>query len=1726
MNFGYPGPGGSITTVPTAGSIVLDPIQPGGLATGNVVTFTATVKDTAGTVVPNLPVTFNIDGANAQVLTSTTTVSGTAIVTYTGNIPGTDIVQAFATFKGVPLSSGRPQVGWSGYPITAPPSGPPPVPDCTAPVQPVPGWITSPAVRSQVNGLIGIQSSHTLQSGTLVDFWPATDVAKRQVLITTTSQINAGNNLVTLDTSSLANGSYIVRVCGTDTNSVAASSMTLFDVVGENKPGRVAFSLTDLTVPVAGLPVVIGRTYDSLNRNNLGDFGYGWDLSISSPKLEVSQAGDVTLTTLDGKRTTFYFTPTSPGGFLGFMMLPTYTAEAGVYGTLSSNDCGLVTPAGSAGGYVCFPGGRYDPASYDYRDPYGRVYTIEKNSSGAFKLTRLADLNGNVLTFADNGISSSSAEGSLGQVVQFNRASSSDPNCPNCIQSISVINQPGQVFTYTNSTTGDLTRVTLPQNMPGTSTPISLTYSYYTAADGSEFAHLFKGAVDPRGNTAVTSNYYSDGKLKEVVQPVNSILTYTTTYTYDQANNITTVTNPDGGTTTSQTDAYGKVISETQEISAGVYRTTQYNYNAKHQMTSSQVGSAPAVTYTYDSNGNQSGVTDQLGHTSTTIYNPYGGPLSITDPVSHTWNVSYDDNFMPTVVTDSVGSAGGYTFDSRGSILSRSDGNGKTTTYSYDQYGNKVSETDPLGNTTRYAYDTLGHVTFLTDTTGVATKNNYDALGRLTSTIAAYNSSTPVTTSYTYDANGNTLSETDAYGRTTSYSYDNANRLTQTTYPAVNGVVYSTTNTYDWQGNKLTETDQAGHMTRYGYNLAGQVISTTTGLASNGTPTPDTVTASYEYDNLGRKVKDYNAYSGSGTLPGSQPYTGYQYDAAGRLITSTNQLGYNNVYTYDAAGHKLTQTDANSLTTSYHYDSRGRLDKTTYPTLSGGTVVSETQSYDGAGNLASKTDGNGKTTSYSYDAVSRLITVTNPLSQATSYTYDALGRLKTILDANQHSTGFEYDALGRQTRKVWPDNTYEQYGYDLLGNQTSVRLSDGTTNTFSYDEWNRLQQSNFADSRVVTFTYTATGQRLQVTDSSRGTTPVTYGYDNLGRPTSITQPGGNIVSYSYDARGNRTAITTTVGSVISATNYSYSAANQLSTVVAPTDPGSVHTTYTYDPAGRKTQQNLPNGVIVQYSYDQLNRLLSINQSKNGVTPLASYTYTLDKAGNRTGVTEGSGRTISWGYDNAYRLTSEVDSASPSITTTYSYDGVGNRQSMTVGGTITTTYQYNNLDQLTGVTGPSQSLSYSYVRGDLTQAKDTATNTVLQSYSWDSADRLVGATVSGGSATYAYDADGRRIKQVASGTTTNYLWDETSLYGDVLVEIDSNNAVKTSYTLGDDELIFQKKVSVASPDYYLKDGQSSVRNLTDNTGNLESGQSYTYDAFGNLTSGQTSPASNYLYTGQQFDALTGLYDLRARYYKPSEGRFSSQDKWPFDINNPIELDRYNYTSNNPVTFGDPTGYQALAETGLSSTIGKTLLFGVGVSAVGVGVYFGHQILEYIEIVTASVLIGFAQWLAEEAKQAATELFYKTLAETENQSQGNHFTVAVAEGLIHGTWQTFITLSDFYINGPIKVFEAFGAAAFNFLVGQTTPARFRGGNFSFWGNYAKHAEEYMVELLQDTPDLDENQLIIGAVSNPICQACQDLKSRVSRQDSGIKGPGVFYMINREKKIRLFLAARFLD
>ena len=83
-------------------------------------------------------------------------------------------------------------------------------------------------------------------------------------------------------------------------------------VTGDYKPGRMVVEVTDFTIPLAGLPITVGRRYDSLEKDNVGDFGNGWSLVLGHPKLEVDPAHNVTITMPDGRRVTFGFAPTFP----------------------------------------------------------------------------------------------------------------------------------------------------------------------------------------------------------------------------------------------------------------------------------------------------------------------------------------------------------------------------------------------------------------------------------------------------------------------------------------------------------------------------------------------------------------------------------------------------------------------------------------------------------------------------------------------------------------------------------------------------------------------------------------------------------------------------------------------------------------------------------------------------------------------------------------------------------------------------------------------------------------------------------------------------------------------------------------------------------------------------------------------------------------------------------------------------------------------------------------------------------------------------------------------------------------------------------------------------------------------------------------------------------------------------------------------------------------------
>ena len=192
-------------------------------------------------------------------------------------------------------------------------------------------------------------------------------------------------------------------------------------VTGDYKPGRVVVEVTDFTVPIAGIPITIGRRYDSLEKDKVGDFGYGWSLTIGHPRLEVDPANyGVTLTLPDGRRATFDFAPATDEfavqpvrRFLG----PAYEAEPGVFGTLTPEAAARhgVQPGEPGQPVTCCSSALLAlRARRPTRTPIRTERAYMMAATGELK--SITDRKGNTLTFQPNGIISST-----GKSVTFER---------------------------------------------------------------------------------------------------------------------------------------------------------------------------------------------------------------------------------------------------------------------------------------------------------------------------------------------------------------------------------------------------------------------------------------------------------------------------------------------------------------------------------------------------------------------------------------------------------------------------------------------------------------------------------------------------------------------------------------------------------------------------------------------------------------------------------------------------------------------------------------------------------------------------------------------------------------------------------------------------------------------------------------------------------------------------------------------------------------------------------------------------------------------------------------------------------------------------------------------------------------------------------------------------------------------------------------------------------
>jgi RHS repeat-associated protein len=279
----------------------------------------------------------------------------------------------------------------------------------------------------------------------------------------------------------------------------------------------------------------------------------------------------------------------------------------------------------------------------------------------------------------------------------------------------------------------------------------------------------------------------------------------------------------------------------------------------------------------------------------------------------------------------------------------------------------------------------------------------------------------------------------------------------------------------------------------------------------------------YSYSAEGRPIAQ-EVFDAAGELR----YTLHtEYDRSGNVISQTTPTGAKNTYLYNAHNERISAKEVGTLREECVYNGAG--------------LVTERAQIDARGER--------KTSYFIYDAKLRLLQEIDERGHVTDQEYDAFGRcITTLLPPVEGPEGnflrpalhFQYDPLGNITAHTSPRGETFQTHYNTLKKPLHILYPDGTELQHRYTLQGQLIQTLYAD-----------GSSIQ------------YAYDPFQRMT---------LKQVFDAEGI----------LLSAESWEYNAFSLL----AYTNPQGVKTTYTYDGAGRKIEEQTLDRVT-SYSYDAL-----------------------------------------------------------------------------------------------------------------------------------------------------------------------------------------------------------------------------------------------------------------------------------------------------------------------------------------------------------------------------------------------------------------------------------------------------------------------------------------------------------------------------------------------------------
>lgn len=896
---------------------------------------------------------------------------------------------------------------------------------------------------------------------------------------------------------------------------------------------------------------------------------------------------------------------------------------------------------------------------------------------------------------------------------------------------------------------------------------------------------------------------------------------------------------------------------------------TQVNFTASGKLSTIVDRNGNSQRFGYDGSGNLIAAADTAGRVFAFSYDGSNRLITLTDPVGRTWQYAYDATSNLISVRDAAGGVTQYAYDANHRMSSAADARGVVFLQNtYDARGRVITQKNARGFATTLGYNVPSTgTTTIADPLGNATQHVYDGSLRIVRVIDAKGG----TVSYAYDVNNDRTSVTNQNGKTTTFAYDTQGNTTRITDPLGNATAF----TYDAKNNLLTATNPKGSTTSFGYDGKGNLASIRDALGN---------TTAFTYDSSGLLLSKTDARGNA---------TGFSYDSPGDLTGITDPVGNKTALGYDGISRLLSVRDANGHTATSAYDVLSRLTKVA------DALGDQTQfGYDPIGNLLKITDANGNATSYAYDGTNNLATVTDAAGNITRYGYDANNSRTAFTNAKGNTTGYTYDALNRLSLVTDPLLLATSYAYDAVGNVVATTDANGKTNQFGYDALNRLANIAYADGSAVAYSYDPDGNRTAMADA-HGTT--TYGYDALDRLTTVTNPGGKVVAYAYDAVGNRQSLRYPDGTTAS---YAYDRANRLASV---TDWLGRPTAYAYDSAGNLTGTVYPNRAQIAFSYDTANRLTGVVNSALGL-PLLNLGYTLDRVGNCTSMAV-DGVATTFAYDPLNQL---LSAQLGSLKTTWTYDPVGNRlKEVALLGT--TAYAYDADDRLL----TAGATTFTYDRNGNQIAKATGKATV--SYAYDAANRLTAVTGPGIASRFAYDGDGNRVSQTTSQGTYAYVSDVATALPVALNEQGPDGSIAYAYGLG-----LVEEYNPSFNYFYQQDGLGSVVALTDSKGVPQA--VYAYDSWGNpllSVTDNVGTRNKFRFTGEALDPGTGLYYLRARYYDPSVGRFTSKDRFVGIAGLPLTINKFVYVLNRPLALRDPSGLSAEDTSGTQKALGPVV-----------------------------------------------------------------------------------------------------------------------------------------------------------------------------------------------------------